>query len=224
MQGAYVRLTGAVVLKTGDSGAIMGSGEVRVAEGYYIAFGQRLEIRRGIVTFKGPLASPNLDILATRTIKGQIKEVIAGVLVTGTPESPTVRLYSQPAMPERDILASIVTGEVPSPDKTRIDLWSIAEILAYAGESVILQNRVRDLLKEDELKEKTEQGWVSRSVDAISKHIRERFYVSVGGVPFTDSYLVTLRYTLSKHFEIETKTGSPDNPSGSILYFRIDFK
>ena len=224
MQGAYVRLTGEVALKTGDSDAVVGSGEVRVAEGYYIAFGRRLDISRGVITFKGPVGRPNLDILATRTIKGQIKEVIAGVLVTGNLQSPTVRLYSQPAMPETDILSYIILGEPPAKDRSQTNVWSAAGVLLSAGESVLLDNRVRDLMSEDELKDESEKGWVSRYIDAVSKHIRERFYVSLGGSPFTDSYLITLRYTLSKHFEIETRTGSPDNPGAGILYYRIDFK
>jgi len=224
MQGANVRLMGQVDLKMEHSDSIAADGEVSVAEGYYIAFGQRLAITRGRVMFKGPLGRPDLDILATRKIKGG-NEVIAGVIVTGNLLSPTVRLYSQPAMPETDILSYIILGEPLAKDKIQTNILSATGVLLSAGESVILQNRVREHFGSDTLEsDSKKQGTIARSISAIGKYIQERFYVSLGGSPFTDTYLITLRYTISKRWEIETKTGSPGSPSGATLYFKIDFK
>lgn len=224
MQGANVRLTGQVGFKTEHSDSMAADGEVSVVEGYYIAFGQRLDITRGRVMFKGPLGRPDLDVLATRKIKGGA-EVIAGVIITGNLQSPTVRLYSQPAMPETDILSYIILGEPLAKNKGQTNVLSAAGVLLSAGESVILQNRLRERIGSDTLEsDSKDQGTIARSVAAIGKYLRERFYVSLGGSPFTDTYLITLRYTITKRWEIETKTGSPGSPSGATLYFKIDLK
>ena len=49
-------------------------------QGYYTAFGQRLTVERGILTFSGPIDNPGVNALAMR--KNQAVE--AGVAVTGT--------------------------------------------------------------------------------------------------------------------------------------------
>lgn len=82
------------------------TGSIRTAGGEYRAYGQQLEIERGILRFTGPLDNPALDILAVRPRLVQT----VGVQITGTVQSPFIRLYSQPEMPDAEKLAWLVTG------------------------------------------------------------------------------------------------------------------
>jgi translocation and assembly module TamB len=81
-------------------------GTIRTVGGEYRAYNQRLDIERGIIRFTGPIDDPALDILAVRpqtTIK-------VGVLVTGRAQSPFVRLYSEPDLPDAEKLSWLVLG------------------------------------------------------------------------------------------------------------------
>lgn len=105
-RGATARLRGAVAI-TGDSLAQPRlAGTIEVAEGSYLAFGQRLDIERGVLRFTGPADNPALDILAVRDNPQQR----VGVQVTGRAQSPVVRLYAEPDLPEAEKLSWLVLG------------------------------------------------------------------------------------------------------------------
>lgn len=105
--GVDTRLKGGgrIALDEQDHLAIWG--EISLVEGVYKAYGANLGIKQGVLKYAGgPVENPRLSILATR----DVGTVLAGVQVTGTAEDPVVTLYSQPAMPERDILGYIFMG------------------------------------------------------------------------------------------------------------------
>ncbi|MCL2309903.1 MAG: translocation/assembly module TamB domain-containing protein [Proteobacteria bacterium] len=99
--GIDTRLVGTLKLRARPNQALTAFGNVRTEEGVYRAYGQKLEIRRGIISFMGPLDNPTLDILAIR----ENSSVDAGVAVKGTAIRPTVTLYSNPSMPSNETLS-----------------------------------------------------------------------------------------------------------------------
>lgn len=104
--GVDARLTGTVTLSGTLPDAPRAQGTVRVREGTYTAYGQRLEIERGRVVFNGPLDNPLLDLVALR----RQLPVEAGVSVTGTVLQPRVRLTSRPEVPDAEKLSWLVLG------------------------------------------------------------------------------------------------------------------
>jgi translocation and assembly module TamB len=82
------------------------TGVVSAIGGEYRAYGQRLDIERGELRFSGALDNPSLDILALRPNLTQR----VGVMITGTVQSPFVRLYSEPEMTDAEKLNWLVTG------------------------------------------------------------------------------------------------------------------
>ncbi len=104
--GLDARLQGAIQVRS-DEGEMKAKGVVRVAEGYYSAYGQQLRIERGALLFDGPLSNPVLDILAMR--KNQAVE--AGVAITGTALSPRTKLVSNPPVPDQEKLSWLVLGQ-----------------------------------------------------------------------------------------------------------------
>jgi len=109
-EGLDVRMEGSVRV-TLEEGEVRphAQGSVRVAEGHYAAYGQRLAIQRGVLLFDGPLDNPKLDILAVR--KGL--RVEAGVLISGTALSPHTALYSNPPVPDSQKMQWLVLGGGP---------------------------------------------------------------------------------------------------------------
>ena len=82
------------------------TGEVRTVQGRYRAWGQALNVETGIARFNGPYNNPSLEILAIRPNIA----VRAGVKVTGSAQAPRVRLFSDPDLPDAEILSWVVVG------------------------------------------------------------------------------------------------------------------
>jgi len=198
----------------------MASGMIQVAEGHYGAYGQRLKIDRGRLVFSGPVDEVMLDVLALQ----KVGEVQAGVIAAGNIRSPIIKLYSQPPMPDTDILSYIVLGsplsKVRDQDESSL-LMKAAGALVSAGESVVLRNQLSSQLGIDTLDIEAGSSDVSRSLVTIGKYLDPKLYVGLGGSLFTRTYQVILRYSLTKNLEVETRAGTES--SGNI-YFKIEFE
>lgn len=105
-RGIDTRLTGVLTLAGESVTAPRLTGTLNTAGGEYRAYGQRLDIERGVLRFTGPIDNPALDILAIRP--RMVQRV--GVLVTGRALSPFVRLYAEPELPEAEKLSWLVLG------------------------------------------------------------------------------------------------------------------
>jgi len=231
--GVDARLEGDVSLAAETLDAIKAKGEIRLIDGTYSTSGVRLVITHGRVIFDGgPADQPKLDVLALRTIEerpdqagqslGRFKEVKAGIIVTGTPLAPLVRLYSEPSMPDADILSYIVVGKPTSGDETTSSLLaSAAEALLSGGGSETTLSRLRRRFGPDTVDIKSDKsGDTTRSIVTVGKYLQPRLYVSYGRSLFSEDYYVTLRYTLSRRWEVESKAGAQ---RGANIYYRIEF-
>ena len=107
--GLEARLAGSVRLRAEGRDLPRASGRIRTQGGRYDAFGQQLEIERGILTFQGLLDNPAIDALAVR--RGLPVE--AGVQISGTVQRPIVRLVSDPDVPDVEKLSWLVLGHGP---------------------------------------------------------------------------------------------------------------
>ena len=90
-------------------GRLSGIGALRTRGGAIETYGQRLQLRRGTITFQGDITSPVLDIEALRT--GLAVE--AGVRVAGTAKRPRIDLVSYPAVSEIEKLSWLLFGHGP---------------------------------------------------------------------------------------------------------------
>jgi translocation and assembly module TamB len=104
--GVSARVEGSMRLRSAGRGAVTASGAIEAKDGRYEGFGQKLEIARGRLNFQGPPENPAIDVLALR--RGLPVEV--GVSITRTVKDPLVRLYSDPAMGEGEIMSWLVLG------------------------------------------------------------------------------------------------------------------
>src|SRR5207247_10720998 len=116
---------------TSPGGRMAVNGTVRASDGTYDAYGQKLTIDRGQLSFNGPVENPRLDIEATRPNT----DVRVGVLVTGTALNPRVRLFSEPEMSEIDKLSWLVLGRASEGlGRTDTALLQRAALALLAGE------------------------------------------------------------------------------------------
>ena len=91
-KGLDARLAGAVRIRIADRRPPRVNGSIRVVDGTYAAYGQKLAIERGVINFTGAYDNPGLNILAVRRRpEGEpLSEtnVEAGVEVRGTALAP----------------------------------------------------------------------------------------------------------------------------------------
>ncbi|MDR1646952.1 MAG: translocation/assembly module TamB domain-containing protein [Zoogloeaceae bacterium] len=107
--GVRTRLRGALELAGDERAPLRATGSIRTVGGQFDAYGQKLEIEQGILTFNGLVQNPGLNIRAFRTHQA----VEAGVAVTGTARKPVIKLVSRPDVPDTEKLSWLVLGEAP---------------------------------------------------------------------------------------------------------------
>ena len=78
-------------------------------DGRFEAYGQQLNIERGILSFQGLLDNPALDVRAIRSGLS----VEAGVQISGNAQKPVIKLISDPDLPDAEKLAWLVLGHGP---------------------------------------------------------------------------------------------------------------
>ena len=123
-------LVGSMDLHMAD-GKLTALGQLRTRGGAVSAYGQRLQLRRGRITFQGDVANPVLDIQALRTDVA----VQAGVQVAGTARRPRIDLVSQPEVSETEKLSWLLLGHGPDQGGADISLlFSVGSSFLSGGE------------------------------------------------------------------------------------------
>jgi translocation and assembly module TamB len=240
-EGIDATLGGEMNLALQGIDSIRSRGEIRVVKGRYRAYGIDLEIVRGRLYYvDAPVDHPTLDILALRTVL----DVKAGVTVAGPLGSQVVKLYSEPTMPEVDIMAYMVLGHPLGSgggDQASL-LASAASSLFSFGQSESLQDQIKDRLGLNVLglqtvdqssagrmgyKEvavsptgATPKASAGESLLTVGKYLTPKLYLSYGRSLVTGGNLFQLRYDIVRHWQIETQSGSE---SGADIYYKLEF-
>lgn len=220
VSGLTGRLAGALDLDIAGADKIGANGRIRIVDGTYQAYGVRLVVTRGNISFTGS-ADPGLDILAVKQT-GQSEDVTVGVLVSGTTAKPVINLHSNRPMSDSNKLAYLVLGHpVTQGEPGQSSLFSgtagtfeggatptsAAEAqarLGLAGTGGTLGG----------------QGQATSSTIGIGRYLTPSFYVGVGRSLLTNENQVTLRYSLSRKWEIESRAGGV---TGMDLFYKIEF-
>jgi translocation and assembly module TamB len=199
------RLDGQLKVRGTPGEPLRVTGSIAAQDAIFDAYGQRLQVERGLVNFQGPLDDPGLNILALR--KGL--DVEAGVEVTGTVRRPSVRLVSTPNVPDGEKLSWIVLGRVP--ESSGVDS---ALLLAAAGSIMGGQSagQLGQTLGIDEISLSQQNDATSQPVQKVTvgKQLNARARISyehslneVGGI-------TKFTYTLTPRITIVTRTGTED--------------
>ena len=242
--GIDAQLGGAVNLSFTRLDRITSKGEIKVAKGRYRTYGVNLDIVRGRLFFAGgPIDNPSMDVLALRTIG----DVRAGVTVAGSLQKPVTKLYSEPAMPDVDVLAYIVLGHRLGSNSAQASLVNqAAGALLTSGQAEVLQNQIKSHLGLSTLEIQggvggttshmgykplqvtrpgaiptEQQPGITETMLTVGKYLTPQLYISYGKSLFTGSNLFLLRYDIFKQWQIETQTGSE---SGADLFYKFEFK
>jgi len=182
------------------------NGTLRIVDGTYQAYGQKLDIERGVLTFVGPVENPRLDIEATRPNL----DVRVGVLVSGTALTPRVRLFSEPEMSDLDKLSWLVAGRANEGGADTALLQSAAVAL-LSGEGPGPGDQFMKSLGLDDIGVRQAQGQgqgaVKETIVTVGKQISNRWYVGYerGLNATTGSW--QLIYRIAQRFTVRAQAG-----------------
>ena len=192
--------------------AASGRGQV-VVNGTYKAYGQDLKIEQGRLLFAGtPLDNPGLDLRATRGFTDP--EVTVGLQVRGTAQVPVLTVFSQPAMEQSDALSYLVAGKPLSQLKSGEGdaVGSAARALGTAGGDLLAKS-IGSKMGLDDVGI-ADSSAVGGAALTVGKYLSPRLYLSYGVGLFTPGEVVTLRYRLSRLFNIEIQNGTLSSRAG----------
>ncbi|MCB1674801.1 MAG: translocation/assembly module TamB domain-containing protein [Halioglobus sp.] len=198
-----------------------GSGAINIVDGAYKAYGQNLDIQQGKILFAGgPVSEPGLDFRAARYPND---DVTVGVEVKGSLDNARLTLFSDPAMSQSEQLSWLLLGrplEGASGEESSM-VARAALALGGAGNKY-LQNIGSNVgLDELGIGAAPGEGGAGRDSNSVAltvgKYLSPELYVSYGLGLFEPISTLTMRYTLSSHWQLQTQSSGAAT-GGDIIY------
>ena len=192
------------------------NGTVRAVDGTYAAYGQKLTIDRGLITFIGVPENPRLDIEATRPNT----DVRVGVQVSGTALNPRIRLFSEPELSEMDKLSWLVLGRASDGlGRTDTALLQRAALALLAGEGGGVSDQFTKAIGLDDVSLRQTEGEVRETVISLGKQLSRRWYVGYERSLNATTGTWQLIYRIAQRFTLRAQTGA-DNSVDLIWTWR----
>jgi translocation and assembly module TamB len=206
--GLTARLTGSINLKSGYDAVTRGSGELSVADGKYMAYGRKLDIRTGRLIFSGgPVDNPGIDVVAVKVFE----DVTAGINVRGTLLQPRMSFWSDPPLPQSQVVQLILAGgSFETAQNRSAGSAALAQGVAMFGQQYGSMVGIEDVSLESDINNETSL--------VLGRYLSPRLYVSYG-VSLTEQLnTLKMRYTLGDHWTIKIEAGQAQ---GADLVYSI---
>jgi translocation and assembly module TamB len=209
--GVTARLTGSITIRSGYDAFTRATGELSVAEGKYTAYARKLDIERGRLIFTGgPIDNPGIDLRAIKEFPG----IKAGVNVRGTLLQPHMTFFSDPSLPQSQVVSLILAGGSLESAQNRSS-GAGGAALAQGGAILAQQLGSRVGLEDVSL----ESDITNETSLVIGRYLSPRLYVSYG-ISLTQQFnTLKLRYTLGDHWTVKTEVGQA---RGADLVYSIE--
>jgi len=204
-QGLSGRLSGSITVTSDDTGINRGSGELKVEEGKYLAYGRNLDIERGRLLFSnGFISDPGLDLRAVK----KFPDITAGVNVRGTLRTPRMTFFSDPEVAQSQIVSLLLAGGSLESLQNAND----PAARANAGRSDALMQGGAILAQQIggrfDIEAGVEQDMTNETSLVLGRYLSPRLYVSYGVGLVEAINTVKMRYTIGDHWTIKTEAGT----------------
>jgi translocation and assembly module TamB len=217
--GLTGQLAGSITVRSGYDPITHATGELSVQKGEYAAYARKLEIQRGRLIFTGgPIGDPGIEL---RAIK-RYPDVTAGINVRGTLQRPRISFFSDPSLPQSQIVSLILSGgggggslQMLQTTSQNQQATAANELLTQGGAILAQQLGSRiglpDISLETDLNNETSL--------VLGKYLSPRLYVSYGVGLTQQLNAIRLRYSLGDHWTIRTEAGQI---RGADLVFSVE--
>jgi len=213
--GLVGHITGSITERSLPGEPTRATGELQVKDGTYTALARKLDIERGRLMFGGGLlADPAVDI---RAIK-EFPDVKAGVNVRGSLREPRLSFFSEPTIPQAQIVSLLLAGGSLQSvqDQSRAGTPGAQQEVAGQAAALLAAQLGTKLGLPDISVESTLSNETSL---VLGKYLSPRMYVSYG-VSLTESInTFKMRYTINDRWTIKTEAGKD---IGADLVYTIE--
>jgi translocation and assembly module TamB len=200
---------------TDDTGISRGSGELKVEEGKYLAYGRNLDIQRGRLLFSnGLMGDPGLDLRAVK----KFPDITAGVNVRGTLRQPRMTFFSDPEVAQSQIVSLLLAGgslesvqnSSTTTDPTARSSASRADLMQ--GGAILAQQ----IGGRYDIEAGVEQDLDNETSLVLGRYLSPRLYVSYGVGLAEAINTLKMRYTIGDHWTVKTEAGT--QRSADLVY------
>jgi len=222
--GFFSRFNGSIKVVEKPGQPTSGSGELRVVDGRYKAYGQDLTLGTwgdslsgegdpGRISFAGgPIGNPGLDMRAFRKAEDG---TIAGLHIQGTARAPEILLFSEPAMADADVLSYILLGRKAGEGGGDSDMLANAAVSMGLKGGNTMARSLGSKVGLDEAGIESEGGLDDAAL-VTGKYLSPKLYVSHGYGLFDQVSTFRARYLVSKKVTVQAETGA--GSGGDVLY------
>ncbi len=242
--GFNATVTGGATIIGHPKKMTLANGRVNVVKGTYSAYGRTLTITPNsyIQFINSPINNPNFNVRATKTIQVSqslggaqqinLNNIVVGVELRGSFRHPKISFFSVPEnLSQADILSYLVLGysaETTSGSNISL-LLEAANTLGGKGTGIggaLSQIKQGLGLEELGIENETIMDAIGAPIDQqsafvigkrLTKNIYIRYSLGLGQGPFAPVNIFQLRYTLNRHWSIQTDSSSLGS-GGDILY------
>ena len=213
--GLDTRLQGDLLLRIPSNRTATAEGRVTLVDGKFAAYGQKLTIREGTLTFTGPLDDPLVDVKAVRVIDTFDGQVTAGIYLRGRAQNLTSTVFSEPSMADADALSYLVIGR-PLSQATQSEGGELSGAAVALGlrQATRLTEQIGQTIGLDQLSLTGDGGDTTALV--AGKQINPRLYARYAYGVFSRLGTLIMRYKLSQKLTLEA--GAGENQSIDVLY------
>ena len=217
--GLSGHVTGSITERTLPGQPTRATGELQIKDGEYTALARKLEIERGRLIFADRLlVDPAVDIRAVKIFP----DVKAGVNVRGTLREPRLTFFSEPAIPQSQIVSLILAGGSlqTAQDQSRVNNGQASQEVAGQAAALLAAQLgtklgIPDISVESDYDRGVSEGTIGTSL-VLGKYLSPRLYVSYG-ISLTESInTIKMRYTLSDRWTVKTEAGK--ERSADLVY------
>jgi translocation and assembly module TamB len=207
------RLSGNLLIEDEPGQLTRATGEISIPEGRYRAYGQRLDVEHGRLLFTGgPLTNPGLDLRAVR----RVNNVTAGIRVRGSLNRPVLELFSVPSMGETDALSYLLLGrplENASSEEGAMMAKATLALGLSGGDSLV--RKLGDRFGFDEMRLESSENSDQASL-VVGRYLSPKVYVSYGVGLIEAFNTFTVRYQISKNWQLKAESGAAQG--ADLLY------
>ena len=220
--GLKGRMEGRLLIVQQPEEPTTGSGELRIVEGEYRAYGQGLVIDTGRILFGGgPINQPGIDV---RALRRPAEGITVGVRVRGRLKDPEFTIFSDPSMTQAEQLSWLVLGRpLKGASNSEASMLTRAALALGLKGGDFLTKKLGRNLGVDTIGIETGSGEAGAASNpkaaalVVGKYLSPDLYVSYGIGLFDQISTVKLQYTLSSHWQLATES-SRIGSGGDVIY------
>jgi translocation and assembly module TamB len=215
-QGLESNLFGQLQVTQQQSNPLQLFGNIQSTNGTYQAYGQKLTIDKGELTFNGPLNNPYFNLRAGRHIKAE--DIKVGLKITGLADSLDMELFSTPTMEAPEMLSYLARGR--GLDSGGGSSTAAASMLIGFGvtNSVGLFDQIEKIPLISNISVDTE-GEGDTTQATISGYVGNRVYLKYGIGVYEPINELTVRLYLLNRLWLEVVSGIEQS---SDIYYSFD--